>query len=134
MTEPMSGAQFARQVGTDPEKWAEAFDRESGRLSAETGGHWPHNREERIEFLARWFRDAMGAAVKAEHDWRLQALASMNVVHQEIDPLTPMENTTLKDTLAGLRLALAAQERGDDQAVLEILRLKAKQLGIVTSD
>ena len=63
--QPLSGAQFARQVGTDPQKWAEAFDKEAGRLSAETGGHWPHNQEERIEFLAKWFRDAMEAAVKA---------------------------------------------------------------------
>jgi hypothetical protein len=62
----MTGAEFQREVADDPEKWAEAFDKEAGRLSAETGGHWPHNREERIEFLAQWFSDAMDAARKAK--------------------------------------------------------------------
>ena len=64
--QPLSGAEFQREVADDPEKWAEAFDKEAGRLSAETGGRWPHNRDERIEFLAQWFRDFADAVRKAK--------------------------------------------------------------------
>ena len=62
----MSGAEFQREAGDDAEKWAEAFDQAAGKRSAETGGFWPHNREERIAFLAEWFADAMDAARKAK--------------------------------------------------------------------
>jgi hypothetical protein len=56
----LSGAEFQRAVGADPEKWAEAFMQQdclSGRD---------------IDVIAGWFRDAMEAAVKAAHsgDWR----------------------------------------------------------------
>jgi hypothetical protein len=69
--QPLSGAQFARQVGTDPEKWAEAFEQQSQR-SIVGGEAWLRTHEGRVEYLAKWFRDAMEAAVKAAHsgDWR----------------------------------------------------------------
>ena len=58
MSEPdyrtMGGAEFARQVGADPEKWAEAFrQRELPGTDIDTAE------------IAAWFRDAMEAAVKA---------------------------------------------------------------------
>jgi hypothetical protein len=55
----MSGAEFQRAVGADPEKWAEAFcqsiaySRCGERLTLDRG------------FVLSWFRDAMDAAVKA---------------------------------------------------------------------
>jgi hypothetical protein len=62
----MSGAEFKRTVGADPEKWAYAC-LTHGRASV--SGTTPPPREappaEQVEFLARWFRDAMDAAVKA---------------------------------------------------------------------
>jgi hypothetical protein len=62
MTEPLSGAQFARQVGTDPEKWAQAFVR------AYAGEMREAEINERVSWVTPWFRDAMDAAVKA--NWR----------------------------------------------------------------
>jgi hypothetical protein len=53
----LSGAEFQRAVGTDPEKWAEAFV-QSEHLSE-------HLRDELRDVLAGYFRDAMEAAVKA---------------------------------------------------------------------
>jgi hypothetical protein len=49
----MSGAEFKRAVGVDPEKWATAFVQR--RLSPVY----------LLEDVAVWFRDAMEAAVKA---------------------------------------------------------------------
>jgi hypothetical protein len=50
----LSGAEFQRVVGADPEKWAEAFmQRELPDTDIATAE------------IARWFRDAMEAAVKA---------------------------------------------------------------------
>lgn len=57
----LSGAQFARQVGADPETWAARF------LDAVTEVPTTLSRVERIAFIAAWFRDAMAAAVKAAH-------------------------------------------------------------------
>ena len=59
----LSGAEFQRAVGVDPEKWAEAFIQRA-------------EKDERLglstDNVASWFRDAMEAAVKAAHsgDWR----------------------------------------------------------------
>jgi hypothetical protein len=55
----LSGAQFSRHVGTDPEKWAERF----------MALHMSRDRRkpERLAFVTAWFRDAMEAAV-AEHE------------------------------------------------------------------
>jgi hypothetical protein len=58
---PLSGAQFARQVGADPEKWAARFLDAAGELEVS------RTKAERIAFTAAWFRDAMDAAVKAAH-------------------------------------------------------------------
>jgi len=55
-TTTMTGAQFRRHVGADPEKWAAAFLAEYARadgLRTEAG---------RQGFVMAWFRDAMEAA------------------------------------------------------------------------
>ena len=67
MTEPdtttMSGAEFQRHVGTDPQKWAEAFQAAYDR--------------DRTESLARWFRDyaevCVNAAVRDETEQAMRA-------------------------------------------------------------
>jgi hypothetical protein len=66
----LSGAEFQREVGTDPEKWAEAF-----MQRAEAEGfvqRAEEDKNERVEYwrsiddVAAWFRDAMDAARKAK--------------------------------------------------------------------
>ena len=57
--QPLSGAQFARQVGADPEKWAQNF------LAVYHENEAIHTDADRLVFVAGWFRDAMEAAVKA---------------------------------------------------------------------
>ena len=66
--QPLSGAQFIRQVGADPEKWAARF------LAAYTEAEGLRTDADRIAFVASWFRDCMEAAVKAargdfSHEW-----------------------------------------------------------------
>ena len=53
----MSGAEFQRAVGTDPEKWAEAY-----MQCADPALSRPHA----VAALTHWFADAMSAAVKAK--------------------------------------------------------------------
>lgn len=53
----MSGAEFQRAVGTDPERWAEAYTQ-----CADPALSRPHA----VASLAQWFADAMAAAVKAK--------------------------------------------------------------------
>jgi hypothetical protein len=57
----MSGAEFQRAVGVDPEKWAVAM------LQAMYLPPERTTNKEQIAFLAKWLADAMDAAVKA-HD------------------------------------------------------------------
>jgi hypothetical protein len=118
-TTTLTGAQFRREVGADPEKWAEAFVRSTaGEMSdAEI--------LERASWVTPWFRDAM---VEASRAGSLRTLASVEVKAREVEPLTPMENTMLRDMLGGFRIALAAHERGDDEQVSEFLRLGVKRL------
>ena len=52
----MSGAEFRRAVGADPEKWAEAFIQRDKNHSLST------------EAVVQWFRDAMEAAQQAAMD------------------------------------------------------------------
>jgi hypothetical protein len=54
-TTTMTGAQFRRHAGTDPEKWSEAFWQ-----TYDSDGPMPL--DERVGFAAGWFRDAMEAA------------------------------------------------------------------------
>ena len=54
----MSGADFQREVGTDPDKWAEAAMYEIARVDFALGN------KKRVAVLARWFADAMEAARK----------------------------------------------------------------------
>ena len=62
--QPLSGAQFARYVGVDPEKWAEQF------LAAYAQADAVRTDADRQAFVAGWFRDAMReAAGKAEAAW-----------------------------------------------------------------
>jgi hypothetical protein len=58
----LSGAEFQREVGDDPEKWAEAFD----QAVRSRDGNAPNGHDERIAFWLPWFRDAMDAARKAK--------------------------------------------------------------------
>jgi hypothetical protein len=54
----LSGAEFQRAVGADPEKWAEAFrQRELPHCDTES--------DVTTDEIAGYFRDAMAAAVKA---------------------------------------------------------------------
>jgi hypothetical protein len=61
MTEPLSGAQFQREVGADPEKWAAEF------LAAYAQADGVRTDADRQAFVAAWFRDFGDAAVKAAH-------------------------------------------------------------------
>ena len=56
-TTAMSGAQFQRHVGTDPEQWAGAF------LAAYAKAEGLHTEADRLAFVTSWFRDAQDAAV-----------------------------------------------------------------------
>lgn len=58
MSEPMSGAQFQREVGADPERWAAHF------LLAYAVADSVRTDADRQAFVAQWFRAAMDAAVK----------------------------------------------------------------------
>ena len=62
LDDSLSGAQFARQVGADPEKWAGKFLDAWADAPIEVG-----TRRGELEFVTTWFRDAMEAAVKAAH-------------------------------------------------------------------
>jgi hypothetical protein len=53
----LSGAAFQREVGTDPDKWAEAFAQRAAAMSESISDGL---RDE----LAEWFADAMNAARK----------------------------------------------------------------------
>jgi hypothetical protein len=55
----MSGAEFQREVGPDPFKWAQRF------LDAYAASDAVRSDADRLAFVASWFRDAMDAAVKA---------------------------------------------------------------------
>ncbi len=71
----MNGAEFQRAVGTDPEKWAEAFTQrefrhQMGLDSVHGGMVFANDAHEIRAVLAQWFRDAMEAAVKAaRQEW-----------------------------------------------------------------
>ena len=63
----LSGAEFQRAVGADPEKWAEAFIQNALWLRSFEGvvkaAGGPEGNQQGV--VAGWFRDAMAAAVKA---------------------------------------------------------------------
>lgn len=61
-TEPLSGAQFQRLVGTDPERWAAAF------LGAYAQAEGVRTDADRQAFVAQWFRDFAEATLKAARD------------------------------------------------------------------
>jgi hypothetical protein len=54
--QPMSGAQFRREVGADPAKWAAQF------LAAYATAEGVRTDADRQAFVTDWFRDAMNAA------------------------------------------------------------------------
>ena len=60
----MSGAEFRHEVGTDPEKWAEAFLQREADAPAMT-------RDERLAYVAEWFADAIQAARVDEQHHRI---------------------------------------------------------------
>ena len=64
--QPLTGAQFQRAVGADPEKWAEAFVQRAAAISE-------HLSDGLRDELVGWFRDAMEAAVKAAAAVTLEA-------------------------------------------------------------
>ena len=55
--EAMSGAEFQREVVTDPARWAEAFLEAAHSFTGK-------NKGDRLAFVAGWFADAMEAARK----------------------------------------------------------------------
>jgi hypothetical protein len=59
-TTTMSGAEFQRHVGPDPEQWAGAF------LAAYAQAEGVRSDADRLAFVTSWFRDAMAAAVAEE--------------------------------------------------------------------
>ena len=58
-TTTMTGAQFRRHTGADPEMWAGAFL----AAYAQAGADGVRTDADRLAFVAQWFRDAMEAAV-----------------------------------------------------------------------
>lgn len=58
----MSGAEFKREVGCDPEKWAEAFEQRMGKAVVDSGFSLSRSREARVAYMVGWFADAMDAA------------------------------------------------------------------------
>jgi hypothetical protein len=56
--EAMSGADFMRAVGDDPDKWAEAFLEAACSVTGKS-------KSERLAFVVGWFADAMEAARNA---------------------------------------------------------------------
>jgi hypothetical protein len=56
----MTGAEFQREVGDDPEKWAARF------LAAYASSDAIHTDAVWLEFATQWFSDAMDAARKAK--------------------------------------------------------------------
>ena len=62
--QPMTGSEFRRHVGLDPERWAERF------LHAYIHRPGAMNEAERLAFVADWFRSAMkAAAATSEEGW-----------------------------------------------------------------
>ena len=62
--QPMTGAEFRRHVGLDPERWAERF------LAAYAIADGINTPADRQAFVADWFRSAMkAAAATAEAAW-----------------------------------------------------------------
>ena len=58
--QPLSGAEFQREVGADADKWAKRlYD------AMEMQGEALRSEAERVAFLAGWLRDFGDAAVKA---------------------------------------------------------------------
>jgi hypothetical protein len=61
---PMTGAQFRRYAGIDPERWAEQF------LAAFANSDGVKTQADRLAFVTAFFRDAMQAgAATAEAGW-----------------------------------------------------------------
>ena len=60
-TTTMSGAEFQRYAGTDPEKWAEAFQAAYDRDGMHEAGS-----AERAAYAMRWFRDYAEVRVAEE--------------------------------------------------------------------
>jgi len=56
-TTTLTGAQFRREVGADPERWAAAF------LAAYAQAEGVRTDADRLAFVTGWMRDAMNAAV-----------------------------------------------------------------------
>jgi len=57
-TTTMNGAQFRREVGTDPEKWAEALLDAAYYGADVPAAPWKHPwRPEQIALFAHWLRD-----------------------------------------------------------------------------
>ena len=61
--QPMTGAEFRRHVGLDPERWAEQF-----LLAFRAGVPGLNSDAERQAFVADWFRSAMQAAASTAED------------------------------------------------------------------
>jgi hypothetical protein len=59
--QPLSGAEFQREVAVDPEKWAKRlYD------AMEMQGEALRSEADRVAFLASWFRDFGDAVLKTK--------------------------------------------------------------------
>jgi hypothetical protein len=67
----MTGAQFRREVGTDPQRWA----REFLVAYADAAPIVVRSDAERLTFVTTWFRDAMNAAAHDAMSLSVSALS-----------------------------------------------------------
>jgi hypothetical protein len=81
MTEdqPMSGAEFRRHVGLDPERWAAQF------LQAYAMADAVRTDADRLAFVTGWFRDAMDAAAGVAERYRIDLAIRMDEVRRDRD-------------------------------------------------
>lgn len=81
MTEdhPMSGAQFRRHVGVDPERWAAQFLLAYAQVDA------VRTDADRQAFVAHWFADAMDAAAGVAERYRFDLARGMEEARRDRD-------------------------------------------------
>ena len=76
---PMSGAQFRRHVGVDPERWAEQFLRAYAMADA------VRTDADRQAFVAHWFADAMDAEAGVAERYRFDLASGMEESRRDRD-------------------------------------------------
>ena len=81
-SDTLTGAQFRREVGTDPQLWAREF------LVAYEAAPYDAVRTaaDREAFVTQWFRDAMNAVAQDMMDTIKQSLADPAALLHDTDP------------------------------------------------